>query len=98
MTGSYGNVHSCRPDIVMLDSTSKAAHSVDVAIPNSHSLHSAITEQLRKYADLKEVLIRMWQLKTPCIIPLVLTETGIIQNKSHKNLKLPNLHPALYIS
>jgi hypothetical protein len=50
-------------------------------ILNSHNLHSTITEKLQEYTDLKEVLIRAWQLKTPYIIPLavytaVLSETN----------------------
>jgi len=76
-------------DTAILDKTIKGSYATHIAIPNSHNLHSAITEQLRKYADLKEVLISMWQLKTSCIIPPVLPETGIIPNKLHKSLKMP---------
>jgi hypothetical protein len=53
----------------MLDGTIKAAHSVDVAIPNSHSLHSAITDKLQKYTDLKEELISLRQLNAVYIVP-----------------------------
>jgi len=35
----------------------KEALSVDTAIPNSHDLHSTITERFQKYTDLKEELI-----------------------------------------
>ena len=75
----------------------KEEYSIDVAIPNSHYLHSTITEKLQKYTDLKDELIRMWQLKTAYIRPLVLSTTGIITNKLHESLKLLNLRPALYI-
>jgi hypothetical protein len=61
----------------MLGKTVKQAHSVDVAIPNSHSLHSTITEKLQKCTDWKEELIRIRQLKTVCIVPLDLPTTGI---------------------
>jgi hypothetical protein len=47
-----------------LDKTIKEAYLIVVAIPNSHSLHSTITEKLQKYTDLKEELIRIWQLTT----------------------------------
>ena len=50
------NIHNNRPDMVMLDETTKEAYIIDVAIPNSHSLHSNITEKLQKYTDLKEHL------------------------------------------
>ena len=61
-------VRDSRPDIVILDKTIKVAHSVDVAVPNSHNLHSSVTEKLQKYTDLKEELIRTWQLTTACVI------------------------------
>ena len=61
----------------MLDKTVKAAYSVDVAIPNNHNLHSNITQQLQKYADLKEELITIRQLKTACTMPLVLSTAGL---------------------
>ena len=83
-----------RPDTVIHDKTIKEAYLIDVAIPNSHNLHNTIIEKLQKYIDLKEELIRIWQLKTAYIIPLVLSTTGIIPNES---LKLLNLRPALYI-
>jgi hypothetical protein len=56
--------HNNRPDIIILDKTIKEAYLIVVAIPNSHSLHSTITEKLQKYTDLKEELIRIWQLTT----------------------------------
>jgi len=85
-------------DTAILDKTITKAYATDVAIPNSHNLHSTITKQLWKYEDVKNVLKRMWQLKTACVIPLALPETGIIPNKLHKSLELLNLHHALYIS
>jgi hypothetical protein len=48
----------------VLDKTVKGAYLTDVAIPNGHNLHSIITENFQKYADLKEKLIRMRKLKT----------------------------------
>jgi hypothetical protein len=54
-----------------------------------------ITEKLQKYTDLKEELIRIRQLKTAYIIPLVLFKTGINRNKLHENLKLFNLRPGI---
>jgi hypothetical protein len=42
-------------------------------------------------------LVKMWQLKTAHVIPLVLSTTGIIQNTLHESLKLLNLRPAVYI-
>jgi hypothetical protein len=69
---------------------------IDVATPNSHTLHSTVTEKLQKYTDLKEKIIRIRQLKTANIIPLVLCTAGI-SNKLHESSKLFNLRPGLYI-
>jgi hypothetical protein len=71
-------VHYNRLDRVILDETIKEACSKDVAIPSSYNLHTTIIKKLQKYVDLKEVLIRMWQLRTACIIPLLLSTAGII--------------------
>jgi hypothetical protein len=75
------------PDIVMLDKTVKEAHSIDAAIPNSHSLHCTITEKLQKYTDLKEELTSIWQLNAIYEVPLLLSARGVIPNKLHENLK-----------
>jgi hypothetical protein len=52
-----------RSDMIVLDKTIKQAYLTDVAIPNNHNLHSTIIEKLRKYTDMKEEFIRIWQLK-----------------------------------
>ena len=69
----------------------KEAHLIDVEIPNSHNLHSTVTEKLRKYTDWKEDFTRIWQLKMVYIISSVLSTTGNIPNKLHGSLKLLNL-------
>jgi len=78
-------VHNNSTDTVMLEKTTKHAHSLDVAIPNSHNLHSAITERLQMCTDLKEELTRLWQLKTVYIILLVVSTGGIIPNRLYGN-------------
>ena len=45
----------------------------------------------------KEEIIRIGQLKTAYIIPLVSSTMDIGPNKLHENLKLPNLCSGLYI-
>jgi hypothetical protein len=49
------------------------------------------------YSDLKEAVIRIWQLKMAYKIPLTLLTTSIVPNKLHDILKLLNHHPDLYI-
>jgi hypothetical protein len=40
----------------MSDKTIKGEHLIAAAIPNSHDLHSIITENLQQYTDQKEEL------------------------------------------
>jgi len=46
---------------------------------------------------LREEFIKICQLKTVFVIPLVLSTTIIIPNKLNESLKLLNFAPALYI-
>ena len=44
-------------DIVILDKTKEKAYTIDVAVRNSHNLHSTITKKLLKCTNVKEELI-----------------------------------------
>ena len=88
--------HNSRPHRVVLDKTIKESYSVGVAIPDSHNLHSTNTEKLQKYRDLKEELIRMWQLKTANMMSLVPSKIGMFPNKLYESIKLLNLRPGVY--
>jgi hypothetical protein len=57
-----------------------------------------ITEMVKKYTDLKEeFLLRVLQLKTFCVITIVLSTTPIIPNRLHESSKLLNFRSGLYI-
>ena len=73
-------MHNNSPDKVMRDKTIKEASLIGGAYPNTHTLHSTITEKLQKHIDLKEELIRTWQLKTAYTVLLVMPKTCIILN------------------
>ena len=49
------------------------------------------------YTALKDELLRMRQLKTACILTIILSATGIISSRLHETLKLLKLSPAVYI-
>ena len=46
---------------------------------------------------MKKELVRMWQMKSACIIPLVLSITEIIPKKLYGSLRVPNLLPAVRV-
>jgi hypothetical protein len=54
----------------MLEKPIKEAYFTDVSIPNSRNLCSTITKKLQKYTNLKEELIKIWQLNADCIVPI----------------------------
>ena len=64
-------IHNYMLVIVILHTTIRETCLKDVAIPNSHNLQSSVIEKLQKYTDVKEELIRIWELKMVYIIPLV---------------------------
>ena len=90
-------VRNDNPHTVILHTSIKEPHFIDTAIPNSHSLHSAITQKLHKYTDLTEDLTIIWQLKTTYVTPPVLSTVGTIPNKLYRSLKQLNLLPAVCI-
>ena len=63
---------------------------------NNQHHHSSTTEKFQQYTDLKEELIRIWQLKTTYLVPQVLPTAGVIPNKLHRSLKVLNLRPTLF--
>jgi hypothetical protein len=64
-------------------------------ISNRHGLHSTNTEKLQKYTGIKEMLTRIWQLNAVNMVPLALSTTGIIPQKTTDSLKLFNFRPAV---
>jgi len=90
-------LHNNRRQTVTLYKTIKAAYSADVAISNSHNLHSTVTKMLQIYTYFKEQLIRTWQKKAVYVMPPVISTMSIIPNKSHKNLSCLILVPALFV-
>jgi hypothetical protein len=71
----------------MLDKTIKEEYLLDLATPNSQNLHSTLTKELQKYADMNEELIRIWQLKMACIVVLVLSTVCIIRKEATRKSK-----------
>ena len=82
---THQTIRNYRLNIVMLDNIIKEAYFIDVAIPNSHTLHSATTGKFQKYTGFKEELIRIWQLKTACIIPKHYPQRVLLHTNYTKN-------------
>jgi hypothetical protein len=91
------NIRTNSQNMAVLGKIIKEAYLIDAAIPNSHNLHSIITEKLQMYTDLKEFFTRIWKLRTAYIISLVLSTKGNIPNKLHESLNPLYLRSSLYI-
>lgn len=87
-----------RPDITLVNKTTKTAFLIDVTIPNTHNIQKSITEKINKYTELKEEILRIWNLEKVYIVPLVLSSTGVIPKQLHHSLSLLNLPPKSYIT
>jgi len=68
-------VHNNTPYVFLIHQTTKDGYLIDVVFPKNHKLHSTITQKLQMYTDLKQELIRTWQLKTDYT---VLYKTSIV--------------------
>jgi hypothetical protein len=53
-----------RKIIIILHTTIKEAYLRTLTTPISRKFQRATTEKLQKHTDLKEELLRLWQLKT----------------------------------
>lgn len=90
-------VHENRPDIVLQNKTSKETYIIDVAVPNTNNVNNTIAEKIRKYSELKDEVMRLWQAERAHIVPIVLSTTGIIPVSLHHSLRVLNIKPNLYI-
>jgi hypothetical protein len=90
-------IPSNRPDITLINKTTKNTFLIDIAFPNTHNLAKTITEEQDKYRELANEISAMWKQNTVQVIPTVISSTGIIPKSVSQSLKRLNLHPNTYI-
>lgn len=86
-----------RPDILLENKQNKEVYLLDIAVPNTQNIEDTITQKSSKYVELAEEILRLWGYKKYTIIPLVLSNTGVIPKNLLEGLKLLNLPDNLYI-
>lgn len=91
-------IHYNRPDITLVDKTTKTAYLIDITVPNTHNIQKAVAEKINKYTDLKEEVLRIWKLEKVFIVPLVLSTTGVIPKSLHTSLKILSLPTTTYFT
>ena len=74
-----------RPDMIIIDKTSKKAKIVDFAVPADHRIEISQHRKIENYQDLKRELQKLWNLKTS-ILPIVIGALGTTPKSLEKHL------------
>jgi hypothetical protein len=67
-----------RPDIILINETDTVTYLIDIAVRNKNNLMKTYSEKVNKYQELAEEIKRMWKQEEVNIVPLTLSNTGII--------------------
>jgi hypothetical protein len=90
-------IPSNRPDITVMNKTTKNTFLIDIAVPNTHNLAKIITEKQDKYRELANEISAIWKQNTVQLIPIVISSTGVIPKSLSQSLERLNLHPNTHI-
>ena len=80
-------IEHTRPDIIIIDKTSKKAKIVDFAVPAEHRIEISQHRKIENYEDLKRELQKLWNLKTSTV-PIVIGALGTIPKSLEKHLNV----------
>ncbi|XP_075975709.1 uncharacterized protein LOC142976307 [Anticarsia gemmatalis] len=89
-------IHYNRPDVTLINKTTRTGYLIDIAIPNTHNLQNTIAEKLSKYTELKDEITRLWNLQKVTIVPIVISTTGVIPKQLHQSINTLNLPTNTY--
>jgi hypothetical protein len=67
-----------RPDIIFISKTDEITYLIDTAVPNNNNLMKMYNGKVNKYQELAEEIKRMWKQEEFNIVPLTLSNMGII--------------------
>lgn len=82
-----------RPDIVIIDRSTRKAVLVDITIPHDGNLIKAEIDKLSKYQDLAHEVTAMWHVDSTIIVPVVVSVNGLISKSFKQHLKKLNIKP-----
>ena len=71
-------IQARRPDIIVIDKKKKEALIIDVAVPADTRVVEKEIEKIEKYQDLKREIVRLWELRTAMVVPVVIGALGSI--------------------
>ena len=79
-----------RPDMIIIDKTSKKAQIADFAVPADLRIEISQQRKIEHYHDLKHELQKLWNLKSS-IIPIVAGALKIVPESLEKHLNEMNV-------
>ena len=74
-----------RPDMIIIDKTSKKAQIADFAVPADLRIEISQQRKIEHYHDLKREFQKLWNLKTSTV-PIVAGALGIVPKYLEKHL------------
>ena len=87
-TSRYVTNSAVRPDIVVMDKSTRKGYIIDVCVPNDYGMARQEREKIVKYQDLKNDIADTYDLQPVDIIPIVIGATGLMKKNLQKYLEL----------
>ena len=76
-----------KPDIVVVEKVGRRCFIIDVAIPGDKRIAAKEEEKVEKYQELRQEILRMWEMKKVEVVPIVVGALGAITCDIGKWLK-----------
>lgn len=76
-----------RPDLLLVDDSSKQAWIIDISVPCDNNVHKKIAEKKTKYYNLGRELLRLWSLTHVEVVPIVVGALGGMSATAREELK-----------
>lgn len=86
-----------RPDIVVLNKTTKKCTIIDIAIPAAANIKEKHKEKISKYLPLAAEIRQIWDVSSVEIVPIVLGSLGEVPKSLHEGIASIDLPPNLYL-
>lgn len=85
-----------RPDIVVKKEREKEVLLIDIAISNNNNLEQTYREKINKYIDLSFEIKEMWKCERVRVIPIIMSNMGLVPKSLFKSLEELDLKPQNY--
>ena len=67
-----------KPDIVVIEKKERRCLVIDVAVPGDSRIEDKENEKVEKYQELKQEIIKLWEMKEVDVIPIVVAALGAV--------------------